>query len=49
MAYVNPKVRLRLDALSPDLRRAVLAQEVELNTLGDLIGVLETLVKDAES
>ena len=48
MAYVNPKLQRHLEELSPALRKAVLDQNVNLHTLYDLIGVLETLVSEAE-
>ena len=38
MAYVDPKLRPRLESLSPELRAAILARNVPLHTLRDLIG-----------
>ena len=49
MAYVDPKLQPRLESLSPELRAAVLARNVPLRTLRDLIGVLEALVSEAET
>ena len=49
MAYVDPKLRPRLESLSPELRTAILARNVSLRTLRDLIGVLEDLVTEAEA
>ena len=48
MAEISPKVRARLDTLSPELRAAVLARGRDLRTLYDLIGVLNDLVREAE-
>ena len=48
MAYVDPKLRPRLESLSPELRAAILARNVPLRTLGDLIGVLAGIVAEAE-
>ena len=48
MAYVDPNLRPRLESLSPELRAAILARNVPLRTLGDLIGVLEGIVAEAE-
>ena len=48
MAYVDTKLRPRLESLSPELRAAILARNVPLRTLGDLIGVLEGIVAEAE-
>lgn len=49
MTYVDPKLRPRLESLSPELRTAILARNVPLRTLRDLIGVLEDLVTEAEA
>ena len=48
MAYVNPKLQPRLDALSPELREAILARNVPLHTLYDLIGALDALIREQE-
>ena len=48
MAYVNPKLQPRLDDLSPELREAVLARNVPLRSLYDLIGVLDDLIREQE-
>ena len=48
MAYVDPKLRPRLESLSPELSAAILARNVALRTLGDLVGVLEGIVAEAE-
>lgn len=48
MAYVNPKLQSRLDDLSPELREAVLARNVPLRNLYDLIGVLDDLIREQE-
>lgn len=48
MAYVNPKLQPKLDSLSPELRQAVLNQNVALHNLFDLIGVLDALVRENE-
>ena len=48
MAYVDPKMRPRLDSLSPELREAVLARNVPILNLYDLIGVLDTLIREQE-
>ena len=48
MAYVDPKMKPRLDALSPELREAVLARGLPIRTLHDLIGVLDPLLRQQE-
>lgn len=48
MAYVSPKVKPQFDTLSDDLKNAILARDVSIHTLYDLIGVLEDLVAEAE-
>ena len=48
MSYVNPKLKSQFDSLSPELQEAILARDVNLHTLYDLIGVLEDLVRESE-
>ena len=49
MAEVSPQIRSRLNTLSPELRAAVLANDVPLRTLGDLISVLDQLIREQEA
>ena len=49
MAEISPRIRSRLDTLSPELRAAVLAKDVPLRTLGDLIGGLAQIIRDPEA
>ena len=49
MAEVSPQIRSRLNTLSPELRAAVLAKDGPLRTLGDLIGVLDQLIREQEA
>lgn len=49
MAEVSLQIRSRLNTLSPELRAAVLAKDVPLRTLGDLIGVLDQLIREQEA
>ena len=48
MSDVNPLLRPRLEELSPELQSAILARDVPLNNLRDLIGVLEDLISESE-
>ena len=49
MAEVSPQIRSRLNTLSQELRAAVLAKDVPLRTLGDLISVLDQLIREQEA
>ena len=48
MSYVNPKLRPQFETLSIDLKNAILERDVQLNTLNDLIKVLEDIVAEGE-
>ena len=41
MSYVSPKIQEKLESLEPELREEILSRNVRLETLGDLIAVLE--------
>lgn len=46
MAYINPKIQNQFDTLSPDLKNAIMARDATVNTLSDLIRVLEDIVAE---
>ena len=48
MSYVAPSLKPRFESLSIDLKNAILEREVRLNTLADLINVLEEIVAEGE-
>lgn len=48
-SYVAPALRDKFETLSVDLKDCILEQNVHLNTLQDLIDVLEEIVKEGES
>jgi len=48
MSYVAPAVRDKFETLSVELKDAILARNVEINTIHDLINVLDAIVKEAE-
>lgn len=48
MSYVAPQLREKFESLSIDLKNAILERNVQLNTIHDLIRVLEDIVKEAE-
>lgn len=48
MSYVAPAVREKFESLSVGLKNAILERNVQLNTIHDLINVLDAIVKEAE-
>lgn len=48
-SYVAPALRDKFETLSVDLKNCILERNVHLNTLQDLIDVLEEIVKEGES
>lgn len=47
-SYVSPAVRDKFETLSVDLKNMILERDVQLNTVFDLINVLEQIVSEAE-
>ena len=45
-SYVSPKIRDKFESLSIDLKNDILKRNVHLETLQDLIQVLEKIVKE---
>ena len=45
-SYVSPKIRDNFESLSIDLKNDILKRNVHLETLQDLIQVLEKIVKE---
>lgn len=48
-SYVSPKIREKFETLSVDLKNMILERDVQLNTIYDLINVLEDIVKEDEA
>ena len=48
MSYVAPAVKDKFETLSVELKNAILARNVEINTIHDLINVLDAIVKESE-
>ena len=48
-SYIAPGLRDKFETLSTDLKDCILARNVRLQTLQDLIRVLEELVAEGES
>lgn len=46
MSYVNPAIKEKFESLSIDLKNDILSRNVQLNTLQDLIVVLEDIVAE---
>jgi len=47
-SYVAPGLRDKFESLSTELKDCILARNVKLNTLPDLIRVLEEIVREGE-
>lgn len=47
-SYVSPAIRDKFETLSVDLKNIILEKNVQLNTMYDLISVLEQIVAEAE-
>ena len=48
MSYVSPELRPKFETLSIELKDMILERNVELNTIHDLIRVLEKIVAESE-
>ena len=46
MSYVSPKVSAQFETLSDELKNAILERDVKLETLQDLIAVLEEITAE---
>lgn len=49
MSYVNPNLSAKLESLPIELKNEILSRDVQLNTLNDLIAVLEKIVEEGDS
>lgn len=47
-SYVSPDIEEKFETLSTDLKDLILERDVQLNTIYDLIAVLEDIVAEAE-
>ena len=45
-SYVAPELRDKFETLSVDLKNVILEKDVQLNTIHDLIAVLEKIVAE---
>lgn len=48
MSYVAPAIKDKFESLSINLKNRILAENVNLNTIHDLINVLEKIVAEDE-
>lgn len=48
MSHINPALRPRLESLPIDLKNEILSRNVNLESLNDLISVLEKIVAENE-
>lgn len=48
-SYVSPAIKDKFETLSIELKNIILDRDVQLNTMQDLINVLENIVKESES
>lgn len=49
MSYIAPQIRDKFETLSIDLKNQILMRGVQLNTMQDLIKVLEEIVSESEA
>lgn len=47
-SYVAPAMREKFETLSTDLKNTILDRNVQINTIHDLINVLDAIVKEAD-
>ena len=48
MSYVSPAIKDKFETLSVDLKNDILERNVQLNSIHDLIDVLDQIVKESE-
>ncbi len=48
MSYIAPAMKEKFETLSVDLKNAILERDVQINTIHDLINVLDQIVKEAD-
>lgn len=46
MSYIAPAVQAKFETLSIDLKNEILERDVQINTIYDLIQVLEDIVRE---
>lgn len=48
-SYISPDVKGKFESLSVDLKNVILERNVQINTIHDLINVLQVIVNESES
>lgn len=48
MSYVNPQLKSKFESLPINLKNEILARDVTINNLNDLIAVLQKIVDEGE-
>lgn len=48
MSSVSPSIRAKFDSMPPELQQAVLALDVKLETMSDLMSCLERIIGQGE-
>lgn len=49
MSYINPELKNRFEALPISLKNEILSRNVTINSLTDLVAVLQKIVDEAEN
>lgn len=49
MSYINPALRSKFESLSIDLKNEILSRNVTINSLQDLIDILQQIVEENEA
>lgn len=49
MSYISDEIRPKFETLSIDLKNEILKRDVPINTIHDLIRVLEDIVAESEN
>ncbi len=49
MSHISPKLKTQFESLSIDLKNEILSRDVTINSLHDLIGVLQQIIDEAEA
>ena len=48
MAEINSRIRPRIESLEPALRDAILARDVDIRNLHDLIAIMSDIIREEE-
>lgn len=48
MSYVDPKIKSQFESMPIDLKNVILARNVRLETMADLMACLEAIIQEGE-